>query len=155
MSTPDPAAAVHAAIMNLSGKINPDSFGPDIVSSYRVGHRDARHAAAELAQAAVAAVVAERDAARAETARLKRGAFTPGEFQDLCHHRDESPDCTRADFEAGCRAYQAALFGAVLARPAGAGAPDGATGVADAPTVPRNCAAGHSAGDGGAGRSGG
>ena len=47
----------------------------------------------------------------AEVDRLKRGDFTPEEFQTLCHHRDEKPGCTRADFEAGCQAYQRQLFG--------------------------------------------
>lgn len=49
--------------------------------------------------------------AKHEIARLKRGEFTPEEFQNLCHHRDESPGCTRADFEIGCREYQEKLFG--------------------------------------------
>jgi hypothetical protein len=48
----------------------------------------------------------------AEIRRLKRGEFTPEEFQALCHHRDEQPGCTRADFEAGCQEYQKSLFGA-------------------------------------------
>jgi regulator of replication initiation timing len=47
----------------------------------------------------------------AEVARLKRGEFTPEEFQNLCHHRDETPGCTRAAFEDGCRVYQEKLFG--------------------------------------------
>jgi len=47
----------------------------------------------------------------AEIRRLKRGEFTPDEFQALCHHRDERPGCTRASFEAGCREYQRKLFG--------------------------------------------
>ena len=47
----------------------------------------------------------------AEVRRLKRGDFTPKEFQDLCHHRDERPGCTRESFEAGCREYQRKLFG--------------------------------------------
>lgn len=47
----------------------------------------------------------------AEVARLKRGDFTPEEFQALCHHRDEKPGCTRAEFEVGCREYQERLFG--------------------------------------------
>jgi hypothetical protein len=56
-------------------------------------------------------LLAERDAARSEVRRLKRGDFTPDEFQALCHHRDEKAGCTRADFEAGCRVYQESLFG--------------------------------------------
>lgn len=48
---------------------------------------------------------------RMEVERLKRGDFTPEEFQALCHHRDEKPGCTRTDFEEGCREYQRKLFG--------------------------------------------
>ena len=48
---------------------------------------------------------------RREVRRLKRGDFTPGEFQALCHHRDERPGCTPADFADGCLAYQCQLFG--------------------------------------------
>lgn len=47
----------------------------------------------------------------AEIRRLKRGEFTADEFQSLCHHRDERPGCTAAEFKAGCEAYQARLFG--------------------------------------------
>ncbi len=47
----------------------------------------------------------------AELRRLKRGDFTPEEFQALCHHRDEKPGCTLADFGEGCREYQRKLFG--------------------------------------------
>lgn len=47
----------------------------------------------------------------AEVRRLRRGDFTPEEFQNLCHHRDQKPGCTRQDFEEGCRQYQAKLFG--------------------------------------------
>jgi predicted RNase H-like nuclease (RuvC/YqgF family) len=50
-------------------------------------------------------------AAEAEVTRLKRGDFTPEEFQNLCHHRDEKSGCTRRDFEDGCRKYQDLLFG--------------------------------------------
>ncbi len=50
-------------------------------------------------------------------ARLKRGDFTPDEFQNLCHHRDEKPGCTQADFDRGCREYQANLFGCGPTRP--------------------------------------
>lgn len=47
-----------------------------------------------------------------EVQRLLRGDFTPEEFQNLCHHRNEKPGCTREEFEAGCREYQRRLFGA-------------------------------------------
>lgn len=47
----------------------------------------------------------------AELTRLKRGEFTPEEFQRLCHHWDERPGCTREAFEQGCREYQKKLFG--------------------------------------------
>lgn len=46
-----------------------------------------------------------------EVARLKRGDFTPEEFQHLCHHRDEKPGCTPHDFMIGCQLYQRQLFG--------------------------------------------
>lgn len=47
-----------------------------------------------------------------ECGRLRRGEFTPKEFQDLCHHRDERPGCSPQDFAQGCREYQGLLFGA-------------------------------------------
>lgn len=47
-----------------------------------------------------------------ENERLRRGDFTPEEFQALCHHRDKKPGCTRKDFKAGCKEYQRKLFGA-------------------------------------------
>jgi hypothetical protein len=56
-------------------------------------------------------IVRENFALLAENARLRRGDFTPEEFQAVCHHRDDKPGCTRADFEAGCLAYQRQLFG--------------------------------------------
>lgn len=46
-----------------------------------------------------------------ENQRLKRGDFTPEEFQNLCHHRDEKPGCTQTNFEIGCTKYQRKLFG--------------------------------------------
>lgn len=50
--------------------------------------------------------------ARAEIARLKRGDFTPEEFQALCHHRDERrPGCSLHEFAEGCHFYQRNLFG--------------------------------------------
>jgi hypothetical protein len=51
------------------------------------------------------------DGLKQEVRRLLRGEFTAEEFQALCHHRDERPGCTRAEFEAGCREYQDKLFG--------------------------------------------
>ena len=47
----------------------------------------------------------------AEINRLKRGDFTPEEFQNLCHHRDEKEGCTQACFFDGCAEYQTKLFG--------------------------------------------
>lgn len=47
----------------------------------------------------------------AEVRRLRRGEFTREEFHELCHHLDKNPNCTRADFESGCAAYQLKLFG--------------------------------------------
>lgn len=46
-----------------------------------------------------------------EMKRMERGDFTPEEFQRLCHHRDEKPDCTAQDFFNGCTEYQQKLFG--------------------------------------------
>lgn len=46
-----------------------------------------------------------------EIDRLKRGDFTPEEFQNLCHRRDEKPGCTPEDFFTGCAMYQQKLFG--------------------------------------------
>lgn len=44
-----------------------------------------------------------------EVERLKRGAFTEQEFQELCHNLPGH--CTREAFEKGCRDYQNKLFG--------------------------------------------
>jgi len=47
--------------------------------------------------------------AEAEVVRLRRGEFTPQEFQDLCHNKS-----VQDGFEAfadGCEAYQQKLFG--------------------------------------------
>lgn len=49
--------------------------------------------------------------AEAEVERLKRGDFTPEEFQSLCHNRDEKPGCTKLEFGQGCHQYQTSLFG--------------------------------------------
>ncbi len=46
-----------------------------------------------------------------ELDRLRRGDFTSEEFQNLCHNLHERPGCSRAEFEEGCRAYRAKLFG--------------------------------------------
>lgn len=43
-----------------------------------------------------------------EIERLKRGAFTPEEFQNLCHNLE---GCTREEFQRGCTEYQRKLFG--------------------------------------------
>lgn len=46
---------LHAAIMNLPIKPSVPEFRGEALRGYKVGHRDARHAAAELASAALAA----------------------------------------------------------------------------------------------------
>ena len=46
-----------------------------------------------------------------EITRLKRGDFTPDEFQGLCHHLDERLGITREEFCHGCEEYQEKLFG--------------------------------------------
>lgn len=53
----------------------------------------------------------ELAALRAENERLRRGDFTPEEFQELCHNRDKNPRCTPAAFFDGCEDYQRKLFG--------------------------------------------
>ena len=53
----------------------------------------------------------ERDALTIEVARLKRGDFTPEEFQNLCHNLHERPVCTRKEFAQGCLQFQEKLFG--------------------------------------------
>lgn len=52
-----------------------------------------------------------------EIMRLKRGEFTPEEFQEMCHNRHETPGCTSADFAAGCVQYQRQLFGPAEGEP--------------------------------------
>lgn len=44
-----------------------------------------------------------------EFKRLLDGDFTKEEFQNLCHNMN--PECTRKDFEQGCKDYQDKLFG--------------------------------------------
>lgn len=44
----------------------------------------------------------------AENARLRRGDFTPEEFQNLCH---KEPPLSFCDFAEGCHKYQRELFG--------------------------------------------
>lgn len=49
-----------------------------------------------------------------EVERLRRGEFTPEEFQNLCHNTD-----TQAGFDAfadGCEAYQRKMFGRCRAK---------------------------------------
>jgi hypothetical protein len=63
----------------------------------------------------VAGLLAARDAEnrelRAEVERLKRGDFTPEEFQNLCHNLHEKPGCTLELQGKGCDAFQKKLFG--------------------------------------------
>ena len=67
MTTPTtPAADLHDLIMNLPCAKGPYSeSGINARLAYKTGHRDARHAAAELATARESALVAERDAYKA------------------------------------------------------------------------------------------
>lgn len=46
-----------------------------------------------------------------EVKRLKRGEFTPEEFQTLCHNLHENPSCTLKVFGEGCHEFQRKLFG--------------------------------------------
>ena len=48
---------------------------------------------------------------REELERVKRGDFTPEEFQNLCHNRHEKEGCSKEEFFEGCAKYQQALFG--------------------------------------------
>ena len=61
----------------------------------------------------VCTAISLKEDAQETVKRLVRGDFTPEEFQNLCHHRDYKPGCTRADFEVGCREYQDKLFGPI------------------------------------------
>lgn len=62
---------------------------------------------------AMKAGIAERIAGlEAEIDRLKRGDFTPEEFQNLCHNLHcKGGVFTRKEFAAGCLQYQDRLFG--------------------------------------------
>lgn len=100
---------VFAVIVALSADVKrlekESGFGSrimDAIKRYREGDKDA------LAGMRVDWV----DDLLAEIARLKRGDFTPEEFQNLCHHRDEKPGCTPLDFMRGCVDYTRKLFGA-------------------------------------------
>ena len=46
-----------------------------------------------------------------EVIRLRRGDFTPEEFQNLCHNLHERPVCAREEFSQGCLQFQEKLFG--------------------------------------------
>lgn len=59
-------------------------------------------------QSALDQACAEKDR---EIARLKRGEFTPEEFQNLCHEREDRPGCSVRQFFDGCADYQLKLFG--------------------------------------------
>lgn len=71
------------------------------------GHLDGGESTVE----AVVRLLTEKVRIENEVRRLKRGDFTPEEFQNLCHHRDEKPGCTPEEFAAGCAEYQRKLFG--------------------------------------------
>lgn len=60
---------------------------------------------------AVVRLLTEKVRIENEVRRLKRGHFTPEEFQNLCHHLDEKPGCSPEAFAAGCAEYQRKLFG--------------------------------------------
>lgn len=77
----------------------------DLIDSYR--ENDYRYLAAAANLAPLLADEVERQAKEIE--RLKRGDFTPEEFQNLCHNLPEH--CTHEVFDAGCRQYQSKLFG--------------------------------------------
>jgi hypothetical protein len=56
----------------------------------------------------VACVAQMIEAQAKEVERLKRGDFTPEEFQNLCHNLSEDD---KEKFVEGCREYQKKLFG--------------------------------------------
>ena len=58
-------------------------------------------------------LIAEREMLMNEVSRLKRGDFTPEEFQNLCHNLHERPVCTREEFAQGCLQFQEKLFGKI------------------------------------------
>ena len=75
---------LHGQIMNL-GTVEPNNYadGP-VRDAYRIGHYEARHAAAELALKADAELDALRkDAARYRWLRDNTGEITTSAFQDL------------------------------------------------------------------------
>ena len=62
---------LHNAIMNIP--CDADVLGlPDKATAYRIGHRDARHAAAELVAAELATLREEKRRLEGEVERLKR-----------------------------------------------------------------------------------
>ena len=90
--------------------------GGEAVAMLRKQHAEIDRLTAERDKSIVAAVAAEREAhaaeierLRAEYDRMRRGDFTPEEFQNLCHNLP--PHCTREAFAAGCAEYQRKLFG--------------------------------------------
>ncbi len=61
MTNEEHSSRLHAEIMNLQGKAEAQYWETYLRTAYSLGHRDARHAAAELAQEAIAAALDERE----------------------------------------------------------------------------------------------
>ncbi len=73
MTPEEHSSRLHAAIMNLPCKVH-DEYATTAPLAFVAGHRDARHAAAELAQEAIAAAL-ESQAQQLADARLLAKAF--------------------------------------------------------------------------------
>lgn len=81
---------------------------------WKLDNKDDCFQFADTMRSLLPAILAALDRAiadRAEVERLRRGDFTPEEFQGLCHHRDKRPGCKPAEFFQGCEDYQRKLFG--------------------------------------------
>jgi hypothetical protein len=95
---------LHAAIMNLACKVPfPLKEEPEEARAYQKGHKDARHAAAELA----ASHAAEVEALRADAERyrwLRDNPWPPEMEADILLHRN-------ARWDAAIDAARAALKG--------------------------------------------
>lgn len=100
---------IHNAIMNLRCKEPEEYQDAAVRMAYRVGHRDARHAAAEL----VATLEAERDALRKDAALY--AGIVRIEYNDVyvaaCRRQGVGPDSFDVYLEK-CRAIDRAAIAA-------------------------------------------
>lgn len=112
------AADLHAAIMNLPcGVPNHDGIPYDFDLAYRTGHRDARHAAAELAASHPAPQAAAEGVGSIDTpdefrkwasrAAPERAAIPMTDANDICQVPPDGWYCTRkAGHDGPCAAHQ-------------------------------------------------